>query len=144
MPEGFERFEIEDRMAPLVPPVSVAKVNHHGHYSMPASLVAALRAKVWFGSVWTKNQFVPPVMERLTDRSLYPGDRLVCPGVLPPVLEEARAAGTPYIADIPPAAYEGGHVVITVPPGGETFTVQYLTAADESMRVTASYEFPSR
>ena len=118
--------DLEERLAPFVPPVSAAKVNHHGHYTMPPALVAALRPKVWFGSVWTLRQFVPPVMERLSDRSLYLGDRLICPPFVPPErAAEARAARASWLRDVPPAAFQGGHVVLTVSPGGRTFDVEF-------------------
>ncbi len=123
--------DIEERLAPFVPPVTTAKVNHHGHYTMPAALAAALRPRVWFGSVWTLNQFVPPVMERLSDRSLYPGERTICPPFIPPDrIAEARASGPAWLLDVPPeilASRTGGHIVLTVPPGGRTFDIEYRT-----------------
>ena len=125
--------DLEELLAPLVPPVSAAKVNHHGHFTMPTSLVSALRARVWFGSVWTLNQFVPPVMERLADRSAYPEDRLICPPYLPAArVDEAQKAGSAWLRDVPPAAFEGGHVVLTVPPGGRNFDVEYRSATGET------------
>ena len=124
--EAGAETDLEERLAAFVPPVSAAKVNHHGHYTMPAALVAALRPKVWFGSVWTLRQFVPPVMERLADRSLYPGDRLICPPFVPTErIDEARASGASWLRDVPPAAFRGGHVVLTVSPGGSSFDIEY-------------------
>lgn len=123
--EGVEK-DLEELLAPFVPPVSAAKINHHGHYTMPAALVAALRPKVWLGSTWTLRHFVPPVMERLADRSLYPGERLICAPQLPtPHVAEARANGAAWLRDVPTAALKGGHVVLTVPPGGRTFDISY-------------------
>ncbi len=34
-----------------------------------------------------------------------------------------------------PASFRGGHVVVTVPPGGKAFTVRYVDAGDEKMSV---------
>ena len=128
--DGAE-VDIEERLAPFVPPVTAAKVNHHGHYTMPAALVTALRPRVWFGSVWTLRQFVPPVMERLSDRSFYPGDRRICPPFIPPDrIAEARAADATWLHDVPPeilASRTGGHIVLTVSPGGQTFDLEYRT-----------------
>ncbi len=127
--------DLEERLAPFVPPVTAAMVNHHGHFTMPAALVAALRPRVWFGSVWTLRQFVPPVMERLADRSLYPGDRTICPPFIPrDRIAEARASGAAWLRDVPPeilVSRTGGHIVLTVPPGGRTFNVVYLTPPTE-------------
>lgn len=118
--------DLEEMLAPVVPPVTAAKINHHGHYSMPSALVTALRPMVWFGSTWTLRHFVPPVMERLADRSLYPGERMICPPFLPAAhVDEARDSGAEWLRDVPPSAFDGGHVVLTVPQGGKTFDVEY-------------------
>lgn len=133
--EAGAETDLEERLAAFVPPVSAAKVNHHGHYTMPPALVAALRAKVWFGSVWTLRQFVPPVMERLADRSLYPGDRLICPPFVPTErIDEARASGASWLRDVPPTALEGRHVVLTVQPGGRSFDVEFRGLAPAALR----------
>ncbi len=137
---GLPRFEIEDALADAVDPVSVAKVNHHGHYSMPARLVKALRPRVWMACVWDQLHSVAPVMERLADRSLYPGGRLLCPTVFP--AERRREdAGRPWLADVAREVFDGAHVVIDVPPGGEKYSLTFLSAADESMIVRGRMEF---
>ena len=137
---GLPLFAIEDAIADSLDPVSVAKINHHGHFSMPAKLISALRARVWMACVWGQLHAVAPVMERLADRSLYPGDRLLCPTVFP--AERRREdAGKPWLADVPPEVFEGAHVVIDVPPGGETYSLTYLSAADEAMNVRGQMEF---
>lgn len=134
--------QIEDTMAEAVPPCSVAKVNHHACGGMPKKIVAALRPKVWLSCILDSVQNQPAVLGRLSDRSLYPGDRLICPTVFP-VRRQKADAGKPWIKDIAPESFDAGHVVIDVPPGGETFSVSYLTADDESMRVKAKYTFRS-
>ena len=52
-------------------------------------------------------------------------------------------AGRPYLADIAPESFEAGHVVLTVAPGGATYSLAYVTADDESMKVTGAYDFVS-
>ena len=39
---------------------------------------------------------------------------------------------------------DAGHVVLNVAPGGKTYSIIYVTADDESMRVTGAYDFASR
>ena len=68
--------------------------------------------------------------------------RLVAPGVFPPERRMADA-GKPFMADVARESFDAGHVVVTVAPGGGTYTVAYVTADDESMRVTGAYDFRS-
>ena len=46
--------------------------------------------------------------------------------------------------DIATEAFEAGHVVLNVAPGGDRYTIAYVTADDESMKVTGAYDFMSR
>lgn len=138
-PDGTPRF-IEDDIAEACGPVSVAKVNHHGHNSMSAKLVAALRPKVWVSCVWDQLHNLPPCMELLSDRSLYPGDRIICPTIMP-AERRAKDGGAAWMKDIAPASFEGGHVVVDVEKGGTRYSVSYLSASDESMLVRSVLHF---
>ena len=79
-------------------------------------------------------------MERLSDRSLYPGPRMLCPGIMP-AERRAEDAGKAWLDDVAKASYEGGHVVLCVEKGGEKYSISYLTAADESMTVRSVMRF---
>ena len=127
----------------LTGPVSVAKVNHHGHHSMPAELVAALQARVWTACMWDQLHVTADTLARLSDRALYSGPRLVAPGVFSPE-RRFEDEGKDFVRDIAPEAFDAGHVVLNVAPGGDTYTVAYVTADDESMNVTGAYDFTSR
>ena len=82
-------------------------------------------------------------MTNLSDMSLYPGERTIFPGIMP--VERRRAEGSrPWMRNVPEAVYEGSHIVLSVPPGGETYKVTCLTAADESMRIKAEFGYRSR
>ena len=133
-------FQIEDAMAEVCGRADVAKLNHHGHYSMPEKLVSALQARVWVSCVWDQLHNVAPVLERLSDRNLYPGDRIVCPGIYP-ARRRAEDAGQAFVSDIRRESYEGSHLVLTVPKGGKRFSITYLSAADESMEVKSVLDF---
>ncbi len=37
--------------------------------------------------------------------------------------------------DVPEAVYEGAHIVLSVPPGGESYSLSFLDARDEKMTV---------
>ena len=137
--DGTE-VNVEEELAKVCVPVHVAKVNHHGHYSMPAPLVSALRAKVWVTCVWDQLHDVAPVMERLADRSLYPGDRVLCPCIFP-AERRAEDAGSPWLEDIEPACFDGAHVILDVEPGGKRYSITCLDARDESMTVRSVLHF---
>ena len=133
------RFEVEDALADVCGRVDVAKINHHGHYSMPERLVRALQAQAYVACVWDQLHCVDPVMERLADRSLYPDDRLLCPGIMP-VERRAEDRGKKWLEDVPEATYEGAHIVLNVPKGGKHFSLTFLSANDEQMTVRSSVQ----
>ena len=135
-------FEIENALGDVCPKVNVAKINHHGHYSMPAGLLSALQARVYVSCVWDQLHNVAPVLERIADRYIYPGDRIVCPGIFPKERRE-EDAGKEWLSVVKDSSFDGGHVVLDVPAGGKDYSITYLTAADESMRVLSVMNFKS-
>lgn len=139
LPDG-EKFEIESALAEVVEPVTVAKINHHGHHSMPEKLVAALRPRVFVNNVWDQLHTVAPVMERLYNRDLYEGDRIVCPTVFP-AERRAEDAEKPWLDILNPSSFDAGHVIVNVEEGGHDYSVTYLTADDESMTVKSVMRF---
>ena len=139
MPDA-RRIDLESDRAKAVRPVSVAKMDHHGHEAMPKTLVAALRAKVYTAGVWEQRHLTKGTMARLSDKALYPDERLFVPGILPSRrLEED--AGKPWIGMSEPTCANGVHVVVDVAPGGDSYTVATVAAADESMRVMSARRF---
>ena len=126
-----------------IDPVDVAKINHHGHHSMHLPLVAALRARVWTACMWDQLHVTADTLERLSSREAYPDPRLIAPAVFPPE-RRFEDAGKPFLADLAPESFNAGHVVLTVAPGGATYNIAYVTADDESMKVTGAYDFTSR
>ena len=141
-PDGT-KVRMEDCIAPELDPVDVAKMGHHGCYSMAKSIVSALQARVWAACVWDKIHLPAVTLERLADRSFYSGPRLIAPGVFMPK-KRLEMAGKLFLNDIAPESFEAGHMVLTVAPGGKTYSYAYVTADDESMKVTGAYDFVSR
>ncbi len=133
-------FEIEDALADVCGKAHVAKINHHGHYSMPEKLVKALQSRVYVSCVWDQLHNVAPVMERLASRKLYPGDRLICPGIMP---SERRIedAGKPWTSSIATESYEGSHIVLTVQPNCTDYSITFISAEDEDMRIKSVIPF---
>ena len=109
---------------------------------MPKPLVAALRARVWTACIWDKLHMTTDALENMCDRSAYQGPRLVAPNVFTP-MRRIEEQGKTFMSDIAPESFEAGHVVLTVAPGGKTYSLAYVTADDESMKVTGAYDFVS-
>ena len=135
--------DIEKELAKVLEPCQVSKVNHHGHHSMPTEIVAALRSRVWINSTWNQRHCTDDTLERLTDRNAYPGERLVCPCLMPVerrVTMDVNGQSS-LLDDVAEASFEAGHVVLTVEPGGRRYSVAYVTAAGESMHVRSVMRF---
>ena len=137
----YVRFD--DDLAEAVGHADVAKVNHHGCDSMSARLVAALSPRVWTACVWDQLHMSRSTMALLADRSLYPGKRLIAPGVFTAErrLKDAREA---WMADVATETFGGAHVVVTVPPGGREYSVAFLDAGDERSTLLGERRFKSR
>lgn len=137
-----DRFYPERELGKASGKVDVAKINHHGHHSMPPELVRDLQARVYTACVWDQLHVTDDTMTHLSDTTLYPGERTIFPGVM---TAERRAAegDRPWMRNVPEAVYDGAHIVLSVPPGGETYRITCLTAADESMRIKATFDYQS-
>ncbi len=137
------KIEIEDIMAEVCGTAHVAKINHHGHYSMPEKLIGALRSQVYVSCVWDQLHNVDPVMTRLSDQNIYPGERVICPGIMP---EKRRKEdqGKDWLNNVPKVTYEGCHMILNVEPNGKDFSMNFLTAKDESMTVESVLHFKTR
>ena len=138
----FKKLRPEHEIGKAAGKVDVAKINHHGHRSMPLELVRELKARAYVSCVWDQLHVTADTMTNLSDRRAYPGDRLICPGIMPE--ERRRAEGDePWMKDVPKAVYNGAHIVLTVPPGGETYSLAFIDARDEEMKVIDELSFVS-
>ena len=139
MPDGTTRV-IEDDISVACEKVNVVKINHHGHNSMTPKLLATLQPQVYVSCVWTQRHNLTHVMDMVADRSIYPGDRVICPTIMP-AERRAEDAGKAWMNDVAKASYDGGHVIVNVGKGGKEYSVSYLTAQDESMTVKSVMHF---
>lgn len=105
--------DVETTVAPLVGPVEVYKVNHHGsRYSSNANWLRVTRPRVGIISVGSGNPYGHPAAEAL--------QRLHTAGVRTFWTSAgAGAAPTPGLDTV------AGNVVIEVAPGASTFSVRY-------------------
>ena len=119
-----------------VGPVTVCKTNHHAWKdAMTREFVEQVRAAAYVTAVWCPRHIQDCNMRHISSRELYPGERFVFPTFVPewPRTEWPDA---PWWRDIVPG---GGHVVVKVAPGGDTYRIYQLESADESMRVKAVF-----
>ena len=136
------RVQLEAELAKEIDGVDVAKIGHHGYFSSHPAFVKAASPGVWVNCVWDQLHGTEWTMKYLADRKIYPGDRLIVPTVYPAERVLADAA-QPWMPDIAPESFRGCHVVVTVPPGGASYTVACLDASDEKMNVVGAYDFKS-
>jgi len=135
---------IEGVIAQACGEVDVAKLNHHGHHSMPAELVAALKATCYTACIWDQLHVTPDTMRTLADRRLYPGDRFFYPCVFPKE-RLAEDAGAEWLKDVADGVkVDGAHVVLTVPEGGKSYTMTCLDPADMDLRVKSVKTFRTK
>ena len=139
-PDGRET-SIEDELAAAIGRVSVAKLNHHGHHTTSRALAAALRPRVWVAPVWDQLHCTDDSMELLPEPGA-PDDRQ--PVLVPTFLPNHPAPAPAWHRLVPAPCRDGCHAVVTVPPGGEPFSLELLDARDEAMRVAWSRTFPAR
>ena len=109
---------------------------------MPSMLVGALKAKVWTNCTLDQQHCTDDSMSRLANRSLYEGDRVILPTYMPHS-RRATKYGTSYLPDVPECVLKSAcHVVMDVPPGGETCDFRCFDAMKMGNPVV--YEFSCR
>jgi len=141
--EDGSLFRVEDAIADVCGSVDVAKICHHGHHSMSPKLISSLQAKVYVNCVWDQLHTTSDVCDLMSDRSLYPGDRYICPCIMP-AKRRFEDEGKEWLKDVPSSVYQGSHVILDVEPGGKRYSVNFLSAEDESMTVKSVMRFDSK
>ena len=138
--DGFRRrdgtrFDYERRVGELVGPVSLCKMNHHGcANAMNEGFLEAVRAQAYTACMWCPRQAHPQVLGRLPMAA--DGSRpLIVPNLVCAFHQE-NSAKNGYRLERLGAA----HVVVKVFPGGNDYRIYLLDAADESMRVLATFD----
>ncbi len=122
---------VESQVAPVIGPVDVATLNHHGNRdSQSPFYVRTLRPKVWIGQTWSSDHPGDDVMRRIASKELYPGDRYLFSTAM---LE----ANHLVIGDRIDRIYESthGHVVVRVLNGGEEYMVFVLDECSPERKI---------
>ena len=125
--------DIATPVARAAGPVSVAVANHHGYVdSMSADCVRALQPRVFVLLGWDSAHPTIRPLYNMLSRELYAGDR----DLFATAVKEENLIVTRDLAKL---ASVRGHVVIRVPPDGESFRVQILDNSDERDAVLSTH-----
>lgn len=121
--------DMETAVSEIMPPCEVVLCNHHAFSdAMHEKFISATRPKVYVIPVWGINQPTSPVMKRMLDTGLYPGDRMIfATGRLD---NNDKNLGE-YADDI----LQTGHIVIRVYEGGGTYQIFVLSDTTRTYQV---------
>ncbi len=117
-----DAVDTESSIAPLVGPVDVMALDHHGNRDATnGRILAVLRPRVMVEQVYTTDQPGGEVVHRMASQALYPGKRDIFATHIFPQTEQA-------IGPVMAHAYhrESGHIVIRVAAGGASYRVFVL------------------
>ncbi len=125
-------YDLETPIARVMEPVDVQLLDHHGYEdSENGNLLAQLRPRVLVIPAWDASHPARSVLERIYSEDSYTGARDVFATQLLP----QTAANLGELAR--GLKSMGGHVVVRVLPGGQSYFVLIVDDSDESMRVKA-------
>lgn len=128
-------LNIETHVGRVCGPVDICKTNHHGYVdAMNRDFVAAVRPAAYVSCIWYYKQIADASMKIMASRDLYPGARYFFANGIPAKSRQLNA-GCAWWSDFAPT----GHTVVRVAPGGETYRIFTLDAADEKMLVTSVF-----
>ena len=121
----------------VVGPVSVCKMTHHGcSNAMSGEFLRSVRADAYVACMWCPTQCAPKTLDRIRTVTPKGGGRpLIVPQLIAPLQRAWMEANGFGIVPSPAA-----HVVVRVTPGGKSYCVYLIDAADETGRVLAKFE----
>lgn len=130
-----EILDSEAAIAPVVGAVDAMALDHHGNCdSTNVGLLATLKPRVLVEQVYTTDQPGGEVVHRVASQALYPGKRDLFATwtfdatriALGPILDRTLSAS-------------GGHVLIRVAPGGDSYRVMLLDARARTPTVLRTF-----
>jgi beta-lactamase superfamily II metal-dependent hydrolase len=135
-PYGEADFNsVESNIAPVIGPVDVATLNHHGNRdSQNQFYVRTIRPRVWIQQSWSSDHPGDDVLRRITSTILYPGKRDV---FITSMLEANKLVIGDKIDEVYGSTQ--GHILVRVARGGRTYQVFILDDADAERKVKAIF-----
>jgi len=125
---------LESHVAPVVGPVDVATLNHHGNRdSQNPFYVRTIRPRVWIQQNWTADHPGEEVLRRITSKKLYPGDRDIFSSIM--------LQGTKDVIGGRLDQYKSqkGHIVVRVYDNGNTYDVYVLDDTSEERQIISKH-----
>lgn len=133
--EGDNR-SMEANIAPVVGPVDVAVMNHHGNRdSQSPYFVRALRPRVWIQQTWSSDHPGHDVLRRVKSTSLYPGPRDIFATDL--LSSNIDVIGASSILQ----SYKSikGHIVVRIYNQGDSYRIYILDDQSESRPIKSTF-----
>ncbi len=125
---------LESHVAPVIGPVDVATLNHHGNRDSQNSFyVRTIRPRVWIQQNWTADHPGEEVLRRMTSKKLYPGER--------DIFSTIMLQGTKDVIGGRLDQYKSqkGHIVIRVYNHGNSYDIYVLNDSSEEREILAKY-----
>ena len=135
--DGFGQTDmdaVESHVAPVIGPVDVATLNHHGNRdSQNPYYVRTIRPRVWIQQNWTADHPGEEVLRRITSKQLYPGER--------DIFSTIMLQGTKDVIGGRLDQYKSqeGHIVVRVYNHGNTYDIYVLNDKSEEREIKAKY-----
>ena len=133
-------YKIDALVAPVIGPVDVAMLNHHGNRdSQSEYYVRTIHPRVWVGQSWTSNHPGEETLRRITSTSVYPGERDLFTNFM-------HQANQTVMGKRLIDRYKSisGHIVVRVYPNGDKYDVFVLNDKDEQHEVIKQFHYQSR
>lgn len=135
--DGFGQSDInslESNVAPVVGPVDVATLNHHGNRnSQNPYYVRTVRPRVWIQQSWTADHPGEEVLRRMISTQLYPGDR--------DIFSTIMLQGTKDVIGGRLDQYKSqeGHIVVRVYDDGNSYDIYVLNDKSEEREIRTKH-----
>lgn len=131
---GTDINSVESQIAPVLGPVDVATLNHHGNRdSQNLDYVRTLRPRVWIQQNWSSDHPGEEVLRRITSNNLYPGNRDVFSTIMLQPLKDVIGGRLEQYKS------QNGHIVLRVNAHGDSFNIFILNDASAEREILAKY-----
>ena len=125
---------MESHVAPVIGPVDVATLNHHGSRdSQNTYYVRTIRPRVWVQQNWSSDHPGDEVLTRLLSKELYPGERDIFSTVMLQANKDVIGSKLNNYKS------HNGHVVVRVYNKGADYVVYVLKDSTEKREVLQKF-----